>query len=86
MTTAVATDLLAPRALQTHAFELLARIVTRAEAGSELSGRVRTALESALADAGAVLPVTVTAVGEIEREPGHAAKAKLVVSEVAARA
>ena len=66
--------------------ELLVRIVTRAEAGSELSGRVRTALESALADAGAVLPVTVAAVGEIEREPGHAAKVKLVVSEVAARA
>jgi len=66
--------------------ELLVRIVTRAEAGSELSGRVRTALESALADAGAVLPVRVDAVDEIAREPGHAAKVKLVVSEVAARA
>jgi hypothetical protein len=62
------------------------RIVPGAEAGSELPGRVRAALESALADAGAVLPVTVDAVGEIEREPGHAAKVKLVVSEVVARA
>jgi phenylacetate-coenzyme A ligase PaaK-like adenylate-forming protein len=66
--------------------DLLVRIVPRAEAGSELPGRVRAALESALADAGAVLPVTVDAVGEIEREPGHAAKVKLVVSEVVARA
>ena len=66
--------------------DLLVRIVARAEAGSELPERVRTALESALADAGAVLPVTVDAVGEIEREPGHAAKVKLVVSEVVARA
>ena len=66
--------------------ELLVRIVPRAQAGSELSRRVRTALESALADAGAVLPVRVESVGEIEREPGHAAKVKLVVSEVAARA
>ena len=66
--------------------ELLVRIVTRADAGSELSERVRTALESALADAGAALPVTVQAVGEIEREPGHAAKVKLVVSEVVAPA
>jgi len=66
--------------------ELLVRIVTRADAGSELSGRVRMALESALADAGAALPVTVQAVGGIEREPGLAAKVKLVVSEVVAPA
>ena len=38
--------------------------------------------ESALSDAGAAAPVRVELVPAIEREPGHAAKVKLVVSEV----
>jgi hypothetical protein len=41
----------------------------------------RAAIDEVLADAGAVLPVEVKVVPAIEREPGHAAKVKLVVSE-----
>jgi hypothetical protein len=39
-------------------------------------------LRRAVAGAGAEIPVKVVAVEEIEREPGHAAKVKLVASEV----
>ena len=62
--------------------ELLVRIVPLRDAGSELSGRVGSAVESALAGAGASMAVSVQVVDEIEREQGHAAKVKLVVSEV----
>jgi hypothetical protein len=45
---------------------------------------VRAAVAAALADAGAEAPVRVEPVREIEREPGPAAKVKLVRSEVPA--
>jgi phenylacetate-coenzyme A ligase PaaK-like adenylate-forming protein len=62
--------------------ELLVRVVPRNGAAEELPQQVRAAVECALAEAGAVTAVSVQAVGEIERESGHAAKMKLVVSEV----
>jgi phenylacetate-coenzyme A ligase PaaK-like adenylate-forming protein len=62
--------------------ELLVRIVPRGDAGTELSSRVGAAVESVLADAGASIAVSVEVVDAIEREQGHAAKVKLVVSEV----
>jgi phenylacetate-coenzyme A ligase PaaK-like adenylate-forming protein len=62
---------------------LSVRVVLRDPAGRELLQTVRTAVETALREAGAAFPVTVEVVDEIEREPGHAAKVKLVRTEVA---
>jgi hypothetical protein len=42
---------------------------------------VRSAIEDALAQAGARSPVSIEVVPSIPRESGHAAKLKLVVSE-----
>jgi phenylacetate-CoA ligase len=63
---------------------LLVRIVPRTGSERNLAERVRAALAGALADVGADVPVRVELVRDIEREPGHAAKMKLVVSEVPA--
>jgi putative adenylate-forming enzyme len=61
--------------------ELLVRVV--GAAGAEgVDERVRDLVAGALAEEGAELPVRVEAVPEIEREPGPAAKVKLVRSEV----
>ncbi len=65
---------------------LLVRIVPRDIAAADLPEQARTVVESALDEAGVAVPVNVSVVGEIERDPGHAAKVKLVVSEVAAPA
>ena len=54
----------------------------RAAPDDRLSEKVQQAVETALMRAGAQLPVRVEVVDEIAREPGHAAKVKLVVSEV----
>ena len=62
---------------------LLVRIVVRDSAPRDVPERVRAAVDDALADAGAAVPVSIEVVEEIEREPGHAAKVKLVRSEVA---
>jgi phenylacetate-coenzyme A ligase PaaK-like adenylate-forming protein len=61
---------------------LLVRVVVGERASRDLPERVRTAVEAALASADAFVPVRVELVEAIEREPGHAAKVKLVVSEV----
>ena len=61
---------------------LLVRVVVRGSAPRDMPERVRAAVDAALADAGAAVPVSVEVVQEIEREPGHAAKVKLVRSEV----
>jgi phenylacetate-CoA ligase len=61
---------------------LLVRIVVRDGASLDLPGHVRAEIDAALDGAGATVPVSVDVVEEIEREPGHAAKVKLVVSEV----
>ena len=61
---------------------LLVRIVARSSAPRDLPEKVRCAVGSALWDGGAAAPVRVELVPAIEREPGHAAKVKLVVSEV----
>ena len=60
---------------------LVVRIVVREPTPPALPGRVRAAVEHAVAEAGANVPVRVDVVPAIEREPGHAAKVKLVVSE-----
>jgi hypothetical protein len=65
-----------------RAEELVVRIVARATAPRDLPETVQHAVERALVRAGARLPVRVEVVDEIAREPGHAAKVKLVVSEV----
>lgn len=65
---------------------VLVRIVPRDAARRDLPDRVRAAVAGALADAGAEVAVRVEVVSEIERAPGHAAKLKLVVSEVPGRA
>ena len=66
-----------------HAVEgLLVRIVPREDAGSGLENEVRDAVANALSEAGAYLPVNVTVVDEIEREPGPGAKLRLVRSAV----
>jgi phenylacetate-coenzyme A ligase PaaK-like adenylate-forming protein len=65
---------------------LVVRIVVRDSAPRDLPDRVRAVLGDALAAAGARSAVDVEVVPAIEREPGHAAKVKLVVSEVPARA
>jgi phenylacetate-CoA ligase len=61
---------------------LLVRVVVRDRAPSDVAERVRTAVSTALADAGAVFPVDAQVVDAIERERDHAGKLKLVVSEV----
>ncbi len=61
---------------------LLVRIVVRDPAPRGLAAHVRSVIQDALAGVGASLPVEVEVVDAIEREPGHAAKVKLVVSEV----
>ncbi len=61
---------------------LLVRIVVRDPAPRGVAGHVRSVIQDALAGAGASFPVEVEVVDAIEREPGHAAKVKLVVSEV----
>jgi putative adenylate-forming enzyme len=56
-------------------------IVTCASAARDVAARVRRALESIVQAAGAVAPaIEVTPVDSIAREPGHAAKLKLVVN------
>jgi phenylacetate-coenzyme A ligase PaaK-like adenylate-forming protein len=62
---------------------LRARIVVGDAAARDLPQIVRAALETALRDVGAAVPVNVEVVDAIEREPGHAAKLKLVRTEVA---
>ena len=62
--------------------ELLVRVVPRRGASPDLIERVQSELGRAAAEAGAAIAVRVVAVDEIQREPGHAAKVKLVVSEV----
>ncbi len=64
--------------------ELLVRVVPRRRSEPDLVERVETAMRTAVAGAGARIDVSVVAVDRIEREPGHAAKVKLVVSEVPA--
>ena len=61
---------------------LLVRIVVRDPAPRGLAAHVRSVIQDALAGVGASFPVEVEVVDAIEREPGHAAKVKLVVSEV----
>jgi phenylacetate-coenzyme A ligase PaaK-like adenylate-forming protein len=58
------------------------RVVPR-RAAPELADTVGAAVARVLADAGAVAPVRVELVDEIEREPGPAAKVKVVCTEVA---
>jgi len=60
---------------------LVVRIVVRDTAPRDLPERVRSAIEGALAQAGARSPVLIEVVSSIPRESGHAAKLKLVVSE-----
>lgn len=61
---------------------LTARIVVRPDASREVEAAVRAALEESLCDAGAASAVAVEVVDRIAREPGPAAKVKLVCSEV----
>ena len=61
---------------------VLVRVVARDSAPRELPEQVRALVEAVLAEAGAAVQVTVEVVDAIEREPGHAAKVKLVRSEV----
>ena len=60
---------------------LVVRIVVRDSSPRALPERVRSAVEGALAQAGARSPVQIEVVPSIPRESGHAAKLKLVVSE-----
>jgi len=58
---------------------LQVRIVLHASAPADTPARVRAALQAALGDAGVgPVPIEVAPVAAIEREPGHAAKLKLV--------
>jgi phenylacetate-coenzyme A ligase PaaK-like adenylate-forming protein len=57
------------------------RVVVRRGREPGAADAVRSALEDAVRDAGAVCPVDVAVVDEIPREPGPGAKAKLVRSE-----
>ena len=60
---------------------LTVRVVPRAGAGTDLPQRVTAAFLGELEEAGVVAPVVrCKCVAEIEREPGHAAKLKLVMS------
>ena len=63
--------------------DLVVRIVVREHAPRDLPRTVRAAVEEALRAAGVVVPVLVEVVDGIEREPGHAAKVKLVRDETA---
>jgi len=65
-----------------RAGRLVVRIVVRDTAPRDLPDRVRDAVADALAEAGARCPVEVEVVRSIARESGHAAKVKLVVSDV----
>jgi phenylacetate-coenzyme A ligase PaaK-like adenylate-forming protein len=58
--------------------DVLIRVVARTGAGRGLPDDVAAAVSSALAEADAAVPVSVALVPEIEREPGTAAKVKLV--------
>jgi phenylacetate-coenzyme A ligase PaaK-like adenylate-forming protein len=57
-------------------------IVVRPDAPRDLPDRVRSLVENALQEAGAACAVRVEVVQEIARERGHAAKLKLVRSEL----
>jgi hypothetical protein len=61
---------------------ILVRVVPREDAGAALPERVRDAVAESLAEAGADVSVLVEVVSAIERDPGPAAKVKLVRSEV----
>ena len=61
---------------------LVARVVPRRDAQPGIEVRVAAAIRETLAAAGADVPVRVELVPEIEREPGPAAKVKLVRSEI----
>ena len=63
-----------------HDEGLLVRVVVSEAAARDVADRVRLAVQEALDDAGAVLPVVVEVVPAIERQAGHAGKLKLVVS------
>jgi phenylacetate-coenzyme A ligase PaaK-like adenylate-forming protein len=57
------------------------RVVLRPDAPADTQGRVRAAVTEALEAAGVAPPsITVSRVAELEREPGHAAKVKLIKS------
>jgi phenylacetate-coenzyme A ligase PaaK-like adenylate-forming protein len=62
---------------------LTVRVVPAEGAGAEVLETVRAALSSALAEAGVDVDLHLQRVTAIEREPGPAAKVKLVRSEVA---
>lgn len=64
---------------------VLVRLVPRPDSDRVVAERACAAVSGALADAGADIPVRVEIVAEIEREPGPAAKIKLVRSEVRGR-
>ncbi len=61
---------------------ILVQVVVGSSAAHDLPEQVRAAVRGALAEAGAAVPVAIAVVDGIGREPGHAAKVKLVVSEV----
>lgn len=61
---------------------LTVHIVVRRDAPQDIAGAVRSSLEAALRDAGAACPIAVEVVDRIAREPGSAAKVKLVRSEL----
>jgi phenylacetate-coenzyme A ligase PaaK-like adenylate-forming protein len=61
---------------------LLVRIVPRRNAPADLVERVTTAMREAVSETGAAIELQVEVVTGIEREAGHAAKVKLVLSEV----
>ena len=61
--------------------EVLVRIVVGEAAPRDVPARVHAAVQGALDEAGAEVDVAVEVVHAIEREPGHAGKLKLVVSE-----
>jgi hypothetical protein len=61
---------------------LLVRIVPRREAPVDLVERVTASMREAASAAGAAIDVEVVVVDRIERATGHAAKVKLVLSEV----
>lgn len=61
---------------------LLVEVVLRADAPRDLPTRVQSALERAVEEAGATIPVRVEVVERIEREQGTGAKVRLVRSEL----
>ena len=65
---------------------LQVRIVVQRDAPADVPARVRAEMLASLADAGAVVPgLEVVVVDTIEREPGHAAKLKLIKREQPSR-